>query len=105
MFLKLRNLLLASPALIGVVMLNSGSAIATESPWSQLNGDSGDIELTTPLDASNAGTFDLLPTEEGTFTSETDIDDNDLIARRQDCVTYPSGACCVPFPPFGMWCW
>jgi len=64
MFLKLRNLLLASPALIGIAMLNSGPAIATESPWSQVfvNVDSADTELATPLDITfhtDAGPINL----------------------------------------------
>jgi len=54
MFLKLRNLLLASPALVGMVMLNSGSAIATESPWNQTNVDSGNVaQVLTEEDISN----------------------------------------------------
>jgi len=62
------------------------------------------MELTSHLDASDAATFDLLPMEEDTFTFQTDIDGNDRVAWRSACVTYPTGAGCVPFPPFGMWC-
>jgi len=85
MFLKLRNLLLASPALVGMVMLNSGSAIAIESPWGQLNGNSGDIGLTTRLDASDAETFDLLPAEEATFTFQTDTGATDVATTISWC--------------------
>jgi len=63
---------------MGMVMLNSGSAIAIENPWSQLNGNSGNMELATRLDASNAATFDLLPTEEGTFTFQSDMGSYDV---------------------------
>jgi len=54
-------------------MLSSGLAIAIENPWSQLNGNSVNMELATGLDTSNAATFDLLSTEEGTFTFQADM--------------------------------
>jgi len=39
----------------------------------------GDVQLNTRLDASNAGAFDLLGTEEGTFTFQTDTGGNDIV--------------------------
>jgi len=79
MFSKLRNLLLAGPALMGIVMLSSGPAIAIESSLSHLKGDSGDMELAA-CDASDAATFDFAPAEEDAlpgkdaFTFQTDAD-------------------------------
>jgi len=64
MLSKLPNLLLASPALVGMVTLYSGLAIAVESPWSELNGDSGHMELAACADASDAAAFDCPPDEE-----------------------------------------
>jgi len=43
MFSKLRNLLLASPALMGILILNSGSAIASESSRNQENVDISNV--------------------------------------------------------------
>jgi len=53
MFSKLRNLLLVSPALMGMVVLNSGPAIAGESPWNQGNVDiSNVVQVLTEEDVS-----------------------------------------------------
>jgi len=79
MLSKLQNVLLAGSALMGIVMLNSGPAIAIESSLSHLKGDSGDMELAA-CDASNAATFDFAPAEEDAlpgkdaFTFQTDAD-------------------------------
>jgi len=59
-------------------MLSSGLAIAIESPWSQLNGNRGDMESTTHLDTLSAATFDLLLMEEGIFTFQTDTGTTDV---------------------------
>jgi len=86
---------------MGMVMLNFGPAIAIENPWSQLNGNSGDMELTTGLDASDAATFDFLPTEEGTFSFQTDTGATEV------ATAFPSqGRCPAFFAHFhfcGLW--
>jgi len=80
---------------MGILILNSGPAIAIEGPLSQPNGNTGDVGLTTTLlDASNAPTPDLVPMEEGNFTSQTDAGTSD----------FPSPGSCPAFSPLFHFC-
>jgi len=95
MLSKLKNVLLAGSALMGIMMLNSGPAIAIESSLSQLKGDSGDMELAA-CDASDAATFDFAPAEEDAlpgkdaFTFQTDADAEE-VALCHACTFLNSG--------------
>jgi len=83
---KLRNLLLTSPALMGLLMLNSGLAIAGETPWSQLNRYSQEGQVNgEPQVTSVSQLSDVQPTDWAFQALQS-------LVERYGCVTgYPDG--------------